>query len=90
MRLLAELAQSGISLGDRSLVALLIAELGKRDRVVALALDPLEARKRSLDLLALAHQALRAALIVPEIRCFRLAVERYQPRARLVRVKDAS
>jgi hypothetical protein len=90
VRFLAKLAQSGVGFRDNRLVALLFAELRKCDRVVALALDPVEACKRGLELLTLAHQALRAALVVPEIRRFRLAVERYEPRTRLVRVKDAS
>jgi len=40
--------------------------------------------------LALAHEALRALRVVPEIRRFRRAIELVQPRPCLIGVKDAS
>ena len=74
---LPELAQRRFRFPDGRLVALLLAKLGEGDRVVALAGDAVEVSKRSLELLALAHQCLRAALIVPEVRGLSLAVERF-------------
>ena len=57
-------------------VALLLAERDQRDVVVEFAGDAVEGAERGLELLALAHQALRAAGVVPEIRGLGLAVER--------------
>ena len=90
MGLLPQLAQRRFRLGDDALVALLLAESDKREIVVEFAGEAVECVERRLDLLALAHQALRAARVVPEVGGFRLAVELGQPRLCLVGVKDAS
>jgi hypothetical protein len=65
-----------LGLGDDVLVALLLAEGEELNVVVELADDALEDAKRGLELLALAHQALRAAAIIPEAGSLGLAVKR--------------
>ena len=65
-----------LGLGDDVFVALLLAESDEFDIVVQLADNTIEGGERSLKLLALAHQALSAAAVAPEIRSFGLAVER--------------
>ncbi len=65
-----------LGLGDDVLVALLLAEGDELDIVVELAGNAVEGGERGLELLALAHQALRAAAVAPEVRGLGLAVER--------------
>ncbi len=74
MGLLPKLLQRGLGLGDDALVALLLAEGCQGDMVIELAGNALEAAERRLELLALAHQALGAAGVVPEVRRLSLAV----------------
>src|SRR5262245_12962360 len=75
---------------DDVLVALLLAELDERDLIVELADNAIKRAKRAFDPLALTHQALGAAAVVPEIRGLGLAVELSQPQPRAIGVKDAS
>ena len=75
MGLLPEAEQRLLRFGDDVLVPLLLAELDERDVVVELADDPVERANGTLELLALAHQALRAAAVAPEVRRLGLAVE---------------
>jgi hypothetical protein len=58
------------------LVALLLAKGDHLDMVVELADNAVERAERRLELLALAHQALGAAAVAPEIWGLGLAVER--------------
>jgi hypothetical protein len=76
VRLLPQFVQSGLGLTDDRLIALLLAESNQRDVVVEFAGNALEGGERELELLALAHQALRTAGVVPEAGMFRLAVKR--------------
>ena len=61
---------------DDALVALLLAERDELDIVVELANETREAGERAVELLPLAHDALRARRVVPEIGSLDLAVER--------------
>ena len=74
--LLPQADQRLLGLGDDVLVALLLAKGDHLDMVVELADNAVERAKRGLELLALAHQALGAAAVAPEIRGLGLAVER--------------
>ena len=85
-----ELAQRLFRLADDAGVVLGFAELDHRGLVVELALDPGDGAELILERGALLHQAAGALRIVPQRRVLRLAVELFQPRARLVDVKDAS
>ena len=76
MGLLPELGERGLGLGDDARIALFLAERDEGDIVVKIAGDAVEGGERGLDVLTLAHQALRATRVVPEIRCLSLAVER--------------
>jgi hypothetical protein len=58
--------------------------------VVELADDAVEGAKSALELLSLAHQALRAAAVAPEIRGLGLAIKDGEPLLGLIGVKDAS
>jgi hypothetical protein len=76
--------------GDDVLVAVLLAELDEPDLIVELADNAVERAERVFDLLSLAHQALRAAAVAPEIRGLGLAIKLSQPLPRAIGVKDAS
>ena len=76
MRLLPQLGERGLGLGDDAGVAFFLAERDQRDIVVEFAGEAVEGAERGFELLALAHQALRAARVVPEIGGLDLAVER--------------
>ena len=67
-----------------------LAELDHRGLVVEFPLDPGDSAELILERGALLHQAAGALRIVPQRGVLRLAVELFQPRARLVDVKDAS
>ena len=69
-------AQSLLGLGDDVVVALLLAEGDELDIIVEFAGQTVESGERGFELLALAHQALRAAAVAPEVRGLDLAVER--------------
>jgi NAD(P)-dependent dehydrogenase (short-subunit alcohol dehydrogenase family) len=86
----AETAERILRLGDDVLVALRLAELDQPGLVGKLALHALDRADLALELLALAHQVLRAAAVAPEIWRFGLAVQRGQSGFGLVGVKDAS
>jgi hypothetical protein len=90
VRLLSEAEQSLLRLGNDVVVPLLLAEGDQLDIIVEFAGQTVESGERGFELLALAHQALRAAAVAPKVRRLRLAVERCQPRPGLVGVKDAS
>ena len=76
MRFGPELLQRQFGFRDDALIALLLAERNELDIVVELANETREAGERAVELLPLAHDALRARRVVPEIRSFDLAVER--------------
>ena len=76
MRFGPKLLQRRLRFGDDTLIALLLAERNELDIVVELANETRKSGKRAVELLPLAHDALRARRIVPEIRSFDLAVER--------------
>ena len=65
-----------LGLGDDVVVTLLLAKGDELDMVVELADNAVERAERGLELLALAHQALSAAAVAPEVRGLGLAVER--------------
>jgi hypothetical protein len=72
------------------LVALLLAKSNELDIVIEFAGEAVESVERGFELLALAHEGLRAAAVAPEVGGFDLAVEFGQPRLGPLRVKDAS
>jgi hypothetical protein len=76
MGFLPELDERGLGLDDDARIALFLAEGDEGDIVVKIAGDAVEGGERGLNMLTLAHQALRATRVVPEIRCLGLAVER--------------
>src|SRR5215469_18209644 len=78
------------SLRDDRGIILGITELEQGEMVVELLLDAGNRRKTVLERGALLHQALRAVLIVPELRILRLPVEVGEARLGAVEVKDAS
>jgi len=78
------------SLRDDRGIILGIAELEQGEMVVELLLDVGNRGETVLERGALLHQALRAVLIVPEVRILRLPVEVGQARLRAIEVKDAS
>jgi hypothetical protein len=73
--LLAQPLKRLLGFGDDVLVPLLLAEFDERDLIVELADNAVERAERVFDLLSLAHQALRAAAVAPEIRGLGLAIE---------------
>jgi hypothetical protein len=75
MRFGSELPQSRLGFRDHALVAFFLSERDEPDIVVEFAGDTGEARQRSFKLLTLAHQALRARRVAPEIRRFGERVE---------------
>jgi hypothetical protein len=75
MHLLAKSLERILGLGDDALVPFFFAKGGKLDIVVELAGDAVEGGERGFELLALAHQALRAPRVAPEIGGFGFAVE---------------
>jgi hypothetical protein len=72
---LAQALQCILGLGDDAFVSFLLTKRDKLDVVIELAGDAVEGGERSLDLLALAHQALRAPRVAPEVGCFSFAIE---------------
>src|SRR6478672_789153 len=70
MRFGPEPLQRRLGLRYDTLVALLLAERGELNIVLELASDPAEAGERGLQLLPLAHEALRPHRVAPEIWCF--------------------
>ena len=56
-------------------VYLLLAELDERDLIVQFADNAVERVEGALELLAFAHQALRAAAVAPKVRRFGLTIE---------------
>ena len=75
---------------DHGRVLLGFAKLDHRELVVELALDTPDRAELILERGALLHHALRALLVVPEVRVFCLPIELLKPLARLLKVKDAS
>ena len=79
-----------LGLGDDRLVALGLAELDQLDLVGELALEPLDGGDRVVELLALAHDLLRALGRVPEVRVLGGGVQLVEAALGAIPVKDAS
>jgi hypothetical protein len=75
MGLLPQPGERLLGFGYDIVVALLLAKGDESDIVFELADDAVEGAERSFYLLALAHQALRAAPVAPEVGCLGLAIE---------------
>jgi hypothetical protein len=80
----------GLRFRDRALIALGLAELGERERILEPALQPAHGGGRRFQMGALAHQRLRGAGVVPEIGVLGLGVQLVEPPERAIPVKDAS
>ncbi len=78
------------SILDDIRIALFLAELDELDAVAHLGFQRAHAADGVVEVLALAHQLLRFAGIVPKRRVFRLVVQPVQSSYRLIPVKDAS
>ena len=79
-----------LGIGDDPLVALRLAELDQAEIVGKLALGRPHRRDRGVEVLALAHDALRVLRVVPEIRILDAGVQLLQPAFGDIPVKDAS
>jgi hypothetical protein len=73
--LLSQFDERLFGLGDDMLIALLLAKSDEFDIIVELAGQTVEIFECGFELLALAHQGLRAAAVAPEIGGLNLAVE---------------
>ena len=67
-----------------------LAELDQGELILELLLDPADSLELIVERVTLAHDALRARLIVPEIGVFRLFIQFGKATRRGVDVKDAS
>ena len=85
-----QLAQARFRLGDDAVIPFILTESDKGEIIVELAGDAREGGNRGFDLLAFAHQTLRARCVVPKVRRLYLAIEFGEPRLCSIRVKDAS
>ena len=79
-----------LGVAHHRLVLLGLAKLDHGELVIELALDAADGGELVLERGAFLHHALRALLVVPEVRVFRLAVQLLQPPRRRFDVKDAS
>ena len=77
-------------LGDRFVVLLGLAKLDQRQLVFELLLDPADGLELIVERIALAHDALRARLIVPEVGVFRFFIQFGKATRSGINVKDAS
>ena len=90
LRLLAGRSQRGLRLAVGVFVGLFLGELGERDAVLKLLLQPLVGGDRRIEPGALLHHRTGALGIGPEIRVLGLAVQRLQAVSGTVEVKGAS
>jgi hypothetical protein len=90
LRLVAQLFEAPLGLGDDLLVALAVAELDQLQRFIDLALDAAVALDRALQLGALAQDLLRGPAVVPQFRVLGLAVQFFEAGICGIPVKDAS
>src|SRR5262245_35638844 len=88
--LLPQAVKRLLSFRDDVRVPLLLAEFDERNLIVELSDNAVKRAERAFDPLALTHQALGAAAVVPEIRGLGLAIELSQSQPRAIGVKDAS
>ena len=90
LRLLVELLELRLTLGNGGAIVLGLAQLDQRDAVIELALELLVGVDRALELLALAHDLLRRLGVIPEPGILGFVVQLGEPGVRGVPVKDAS
>jgi len=90
LRLLTQLFERRLGLGDDRLIALGLAQPDQLDCVVDLAFDPAIAADRPLQPGALAQQCLRRGLVIPQLGIFGLGIQLGEAAVGRLPVKDAS
>ena len=90
LRLLAGRGKRGFRLAVGLLVGFFLGELGEREAVLQLLLQPPIGADRRIEPGALLHHLARPFGVGPEVRILGLAVQRLQARAGAVEVKGAS
>ncbi len=85
-----EASERGFGLADGLVVLFRLAELDKRELILEFLLDAADRLELIVQRITLAHHALRARLIVPEIGVFQFLVQFGEASRRGVDVKDAS
>ena len=90
LRFLAGLGKRGFRLAVDLLVGLLVGELGEREAVLQLLLQPLVGADRRIEPGTLLHHLARPLGIGPEVGVLGLAVQRLQAVTGAVEVKGAS
>ena len=90
LRFLAGLGKRGFRLAVDLLVGLLVGELGEREAVLQLLLQPLVGADRRIEPGALPHHRAGTLGIGPEVGVFGRAVQRLQAVTGAVEVKGAS